>query len=107
MKPRKPHSLRRTWAFLAAAVILYIPANVLPVMHTEWFSGSQDDTILSGVVYLWSSGSWPLALVVFVASISVPLLKIAALAFLAARAGRSRRYGWCLSSPRCLPAGSE
>ncbi len=84
MKPRKPHSLRRTWAFLVAAIILYVPANVLPVMHTEWFSGSEDDTILSGVVYLWSSGSWPLALVVFVASISVPLLKIAALAFLAA-----------------------
>ena len=81
---RKPHSLSRTWAFLVAAVILYIPANVLPVMHTEWLTGSQDDTILSGVVYLWTSGSWPLALVVFIASISVPLLKIAALAYLAA-----------------------
>jgi paraquat-inducible protein A len=80
----KPGSLSRTWAFLVAAVILYIPANVLPVMHTEWLSGSEDDTILSGVIYLWSSGSWPLALVVFVASISVPLLKIATLGYLAA-----------------------
>jgi paraquat-inducible protein A len=83
MKPRKPHSLSRTWAFLVAAIILYIPANVLPVMRTEWLTGSEDDTILSGVIFLWSSGSWPLALVVFVASISVPLLKIATLAYLA------------------------
>ena len=81
---RKPHSLSRTWAFLVAAVILYIPANVLPVMHTEWLTGSQDDTILSGVLYLLWSGSWPLALVVFIASISVPLIKIATLAGLAA-----------------------
>ncbi len=81
---RKPHSLSRTWALLVAAIILYIPANVLPVMHTEWLTGSQDDTILSGVLYLLWTGSWPLALVVFIASISVPLLKIATLAGLAA-----------------------
>jgi paraquat-inducible protein A len=81
---RKPQSLGRTWAFLVAAIILYIPANVLPVMHTEWLTGSQDDTILSGVLYLLWSGSWPLALAVFIASISVPLLKIATLAGLAA-----------------------
>ena len=80
---RKPYSLARTWAFLVAAIILYIPANVLPVMHTEWLTGSQDDTILSGVLYLLWSGSWPLALVVFIASISVPLLKIVTLGSLA------------------------
>jgi len=81
---RKPHSLARTWAFLVAAIILYVPANVLPVMHTEWLTGAQDDTILSGVLYLLWSGSWPLALVVFIASISVPLLKIVTLGGLAA-----------------------
>jgi paraquat-inducible protein A len=81
---RKPRSLGRTWAFLVAAIILYVPANVLPVMHTEWLTGSQDDTILSGVLYLLWSGSWPLALVVFIASISVPLLKIVTLGGLAA-----------------------
>ncbi len=81
---RKPASLSRTWAFLVAAIILYIPANVLPVMHTEWLTGSQDDTILSGVLYLLWTGSWPLALVVFIASISVPLLKIVTLGGLAA-----------------------
>jgi paraquat-inducible protein A len=81
---RKPQSLARTWAFLAAAIILYVPANVLPVMHTEWLTGSQDDTILSGVLYLLWSGSWPLALVVFIASITVPLAKIVTLGGLAA-----------------------
>src|SRR5689334_8005792 len=79
---RKPNSISRTWAFLIAAVVLYIPANVLPVMYTSSIFGSQKDTIMSGVVYLWTSGSWPLAVVVFAASITVPLLKILAIAFL-------------------------
>jgi paraquat-inducible protein A len=83
---RQPHSLSRTWALLAAALILYVPANVLPVTRTRWIGGSQDDTILSGVLYLWTSGSWPLALIVFGASICVPLLKIVALGHLAVSA---------------------
>jgi len=73
---RKPASLQRCWAFLLAAVICYIPANLLPMMQTSTLFGTQQDTILSGVVYLWNVGSWSLALVVFVASIVVPLLKI-------------------------------
>ncbi|WP_431824315.1 paraquat-inducible protein A [Burkholderia sp. F1] len=80
---RKPASVSRTWALLIAAMVLYIPANVLPVMYTSSLFGAQKDTILSGVVYLWVSGSWPLAVVVFIASIAVPLLKILALAYLA------------------------
>jgi paraquat-inducible protein A len=80
---RKPDSLARTWACLIAAVILYIPANVLPVMDTSSLFGAQKDTIMSGVVYLWTSGSWPLAVLVFVASIAVPMLKILAIGFLA------------------------
>ncbi|WP_325170190.1 paraquat-inducible protein A [Noviherbaspirillum pedocola] len=79
---RKPESVARSWAYLIAAVILYVPANVLPVMETGSLFGSQKDTILSGVVYLWTSGSWELAVVVFIASILVPLAKIFALAFL-------------------------
>ena len=79
---RKPDSINRTWAFLIAATICYIPANVLPVMETSSILGSQKDTIMSGVVYLWVSGSWPLALVVFIASIMVPLSKIIALVYL-------------------------
>ena len=60
-------------------MILYIPANVLPIMETESLFGSQSDTIMSGVVFLWSNGSWPLAVIVFVASIMVPLLKMIAM----------------------------
>jgi paraquat-inducible protein A len=80
---RKPDSVTRTWAFLLAAMVLYIPANVLPVMNTSSLFGTAKDTILSGVVYLWTSGSWPLAVLVFIASIVVPMLKIVALIFLA------------------------
>ena len=80
---RKPNSLLRTWAFLFAAMILYIPAILLPVMVTSTLFGAQSDTILSGVVYLWTSGSWPLAAIVFVASVVVPMLKILSLVYLA------------------------
>jgi paraquat-inducible protein A len=79
---RIPRSLEKTSAYLVAAAILYVPANVLPVMHSSSVLAQQDDTILSGVVYLFSSGSWPLGLLVFVASILVPLLKILALGVL-------------------------
>jgi paraquat-inducible protein A len=79
---RKPASLSRTWAYLLAATVLYIPANVLPVMDTSSLFGAQKDTILSGVVYLWVSGSWPLAVLVFIASIAVPMLKVLGLAYL-------------------------
>lgn len=80
---RKPNSIRRTWAFLAAAYILYIPANLLPIMVTsEIFSLPQSDTIMSGIVYLWLNGNWPLGLLVFFASIIIPLLKLVALTIL-------------------------
>jgi paraquat-inducible protein A len=79
---RKPASVSRTWAYLIAAVVLYIPANTLAIMETSSLFGSQRDTIMSGVAYLWSSGSWHLALVVFIASVVVPLLKILAIVVL-------------------------
>jgi paraquat-inducible protein A len=79
---RKPESIARTWACLLAAMILYIPANVLPMTDIHTLVGEEEDTIMSGVVYLWTSGSWPLAVVVFVASIMVPMLKIISLMFL-------------------------
>jgi paraquat-inducible protein A len=77
--PRKPHSLAVTAVLLALATVLYIPANVLPVMYTRSIIDDERDTILSGVLVLWQSGDWPIAVVVFVASIVVPLLKILAL----------------------------
>jgi len=79
---RKPNSLSRTWALIIAAYILYIPANLLPIMQTRTLLGSQDDTIMSGVIFLWTSGSWPLAALVFFASIMVPLMKLIALTLL-------------------------
>ncbi len=73
--------------------ILYIPANVLPVMNTRTFFDDERDTIMSGVVVLMQSGSWPIALLVFIASIVVPLVKIIALAVLLYSAWRgSRRH---------------
>lgn len=81
---RKPASLARTWAFLLSAFILYIPANLLPVMVTESILGTQRDTIMSGVIYLWLSGSHMLAGVVLIASIIVPLLKMLILTLLLA-----------------------
>jgi paraquat-inducible protein A len=89
---RKPNSIQRTWAYLIAAYVLYLPANLLPITVTRSIFGTQQDTILSGVVYLWHSGSWPIALVVFVASIVVPLLKLFSLTLLVVSV--QRRWRW-------------
>jgi paraquat-inducible protein A len=90
---RRPESIGRTWAFLLAAAILYIPANLMPVMYTHsLFGGLEDDTIISGVVYFWTSGSPALAAIIFIASIVVPVLKLAALSLLAITAQRRSRW---------------
>jgi paraquat-inducible protein A len=81
---RRPDSLTRTVSLLAAAALAYIPANLLPIMHASSLGRSEDDTILGGVAYFWTSGDWPLAVVVFVASVLVPMLKLVALTLLAA-----------------------
>jgi paraquat-inducible protein A len=80
---RKPNSLSRTWALLITASICYVPANLYPVMEVTTLGQTQADTILSGVIYLAVNGTWPLALIVFVASVVVPVLKILALGYLA------------------------
>jgi len=79
---RKPHSLALTAVLVASAAVLYIPANLLPVMITRTIFDDEPDTIMSGVLVLLHSGSWPIALLVFIASIVVPLLKILALGVL-------------------------
>jgi len=89
---RKPNSIQRTWAFLIAAYALYLPANLLPITITRSIFGTQQDTIMSGVVYLWHSGSWAIALVVFVASIVVPLFKLSSLTLLVISV--QRRWHW-------------
>ncbi|MES2115691.1 MAG: paraquat-inducible protein A [Pseudomonadota bacterium] len=89
---RRPDSVGRTWALLLAAAILYIPANLLPVMYTHSLFGKEDDTIISGVIYFWHSGSPALAAIIFIASIVVPVLKLAALSLLAWTAQRRSRW---------------
>jgi len=79
---RKPHSLAITTVLIVSAALLYVPANLLPVMTTRTILDDEQDTIMSGVLELLHSGSWPIALLVFIASIVVPLLKILALAVL-------------------------
>jgi len=79
---RKPNSIARTWAFLLAAVIMYIPANLLPMTITSALGSAQADTIISGVIYFIHSGSWEIAVVIFIASIFVPMAKLVILVFL-------------------------
>lgn len=79
---RKPASLQRTWALLIGAALLYLPANLLPVMTVVYLGKGQPDTIMSGVIHLLEGGMWPLALIVFVASVFVPLMKLIVLSFL-------------------------
>jgi paraquat-inducible protein A len=81
---RKPNSLSRTWALLIAGFVLYIPANVYPVMVIVSFGRQQEATIFGGVVELAQGGDWPIAGLVFVASIAIPLLKLVSLTFVAA-----------------------
>lgn len=89
---RKPASINTTWALLVAAALLYLPANLLPIMVTSSPVNHQVDTIMSGVIFLWRDGQWPLALVVFFASVVVPLLKILALVYLTASVQMRSRH---------------
>ena len=79
---RKPNSLKRTWALVLAAFIFYIPANLLPITIVISLGKAQADTIMSGVIYFIRTGMWPIALVIFVASVLVPMLKLIILTFL-------------------------
>lgn len=91
---RKPYSFDRTWAYLIAAAILYLPANFMPVMITSSLFDQQQNTILSGIIYFWVSGSWVLATIVFVASFLIPLFKLATMLLLVVMA--QRRSLWRL-----------
>lgn len=89
---RKRNSVKRTWALLIAAFIMYIPANVLPIMRTASLNDIDDNTIISGVVELWRAGSPYLAIIVFSASIVVPMLKFFALSILLLRKHHGNRW---------------
>ncbi len=79
---RKPNSLMRTWALVIAAMVFYIPANVLPMTITSAVGTVSADTIMSGVIYFMQHGSWEIALVIFTASVFVPFLKFIILIYL-------------------------
>jgi len=79
---RKKDSLNRTLAFLIAAAICYIPANVLPIMNTQTLGHNESDTIMQGVIFLWSPTGWPLSIIILCASILIPSAKIGAMLYL-------------------------
>ena len=91
---RLPNSITNTWALLIASAALYIPANVFPVLTTIRLGRSTPSTILGGAEELLDAGMWPLALLVFVASIMVPMLKLLSLTFMLVTT--HRRSAWRL-----------
>ncbi|WP_193073294.1 paraquat-inducible protein A [Pseudomonas sp. FME51] len=92
LHPRKPNSIGRTWALLVGALILYLPANLLPVMYTDMFGHGSESTILSGVIEFWRGGSWDIALLIFIASVVVPCIKFFVLGLLLITAQRGSRW---------------
>ena len=87
---RRPRSLQMTLALLAAAVVFYLPANLFPMMLTETLGVTTTSTIMQGVILLWDLGSYPVATVIFVASIIIPVAKMVAIALLCWAAVRAR-----------------
>ena len=79
---RNVNSIQRAWAYLITAIVLYLPANLLPIMSTTFLGKTSSDTILSGVVTLWEYGSYPIAMVIFIASVLIPLAKLFVLGWL-------------------------
>lgn len=79
---RRPNSLTRTWALLITAAIIYVPANVLPIMTVSSLGQGEPSTIMFGVIELVQHGMIPIATVVFIASILVPTFKLVGIALL-------------------------
>jgi paraquat-inducible protein A len=93
LHPRKPDSVARTWALVIAAAVLYIPANYFPVLTVMQLGAGQPSTILGGVEELFAARMYPLAVLVFFASIAIPMLKLLGLSTLLI-ATQTRRSGW-------------
>ena len=89
---RKPYSIEQCWALTIAASILYIPANVMTMMETGSLVSYRKDTIMSGIIYLWKTGFEGVAVIVFIASILVPLFKLLALTLLLVTAQRGSTW---------------
>lgn len=93
LRSRRPYSVQTAWSLVTAAAICYLPANALPVLYTTKAGSTEADTILAGVVLLYTSGSWPLAVIVLVASVMIPLGKLMGLGYLLVRVRRGRIDG--------------
>jgi paraquat-inducible protein A len=87
---RNTASLQRTLALTLSAFFLYFPANLLPILKVESITGAQSNTIVGGVIQFWQSGDYPVALIIFTASVMIPVLKIMALLWLCLAARRGR-----------------
>ncbi|VFM95551.1 MAG: paraquat-inducible protein A [Candidatus Kentron sp. G] len=79
---RKPRSVQRAWALLSTGILLYIPANVYPIMFTWNLGRLQENTIISGILSLWNACSYLVATVIFVASMVIPVMKFVVIAYL-------------------------
>ncbi len=90
---REVDSLRRTAAFSLAALILYVPANVYPILRMNYYGAYSESTVWDGCVGLFQNGQWVVAVIIFLASILIPLFKLLGLFFLVAttRAGSARQ----------------
>src|SRR5260370_2514133 len=89
---RTPLSTEMTLAWLIAGIIFYIPANLLPVMHTSGLLGEADSTILGGILEFWRSGDWDIALLIFTASVAVPFTKFIAIGLLLLTVPKNSRW---------------
>lgn len=90
---RKANAITRGWAFLLAALVFYIPANLLPVIHTQMLGSGSESTIGGGVLEFWEAGAWDIALMIFIAS------------WVGQRVAAVRHCGWTYSaSIRCRGA---
>jgi paraquat-inducible protein A len=87
---RRRDSIERTWALTLAALILYFPANMLPILRVDSYAGTQQNTIIGGVVQFWRDADYPVAIIIFAASVVIPVLKLIAIVTLclASRSGR-------------------
>lgn len=88
---RKPNSLSRTWALVLLAYVLYIPANLLPILESRALLAEESNTIMSGILLFWEGGSWVIAALVFIASVVVPMTKLLALTWLLVTVQRKSR----------------
>jgi len=92
LHPRIHNSLIITWMLVCLALIFYIPANVLPMTRVVGLGQVQEDTIMSGVIYFIQSGSWYIGMVIFIASVFVPMLKLSLLIYLLTSVRRKSQW---------------